>query len=93
MDAAGAIWTNVGEFGENLVGRVREGGEVLERVRLDRPCFACMLGGEDRETLFMLAADWRMSDSFTDNIARLTEGSPTGRLLTAPAPAPGAGWP
>jgi sugar lactone lactonase YvrE len=93
MDAAGAIWTNVGEFGENLVGRVREGGEVLERVRLDRPCFACMLGGEDRETLFMLAADWRMSDGFTDNIARLTEGSPTGQLLTAPAPAPGAGWP
>ena len=42
--------------------------------RLDLPCFACMLGGEDRETLFMLAADWRMSDSFTDNIARLTEG-------------------
>ena len=93
MDAAGAIWTNVGEFGENQVGRVREGGEVLERVRLDRPCFACMLGGEDRETLFMLAADWRMSDSFTDNIGRLTEGSPTGRLLTAPAPAPGGGWP
>jgi sugar lactone lactonase YvrE len=93
MDAAGAIWTNVGEFGENLVGRVREGGEVLERVRLDRPCFACMLGGEDRETLFMLAADWRMSDGFTDNIARLTEGPPTGQLLTAPAPAPGAGWP
>ena len=90
MDAAGAIWTNVGEFGENLVGRVREGGEVLERVRLDRPCFACMLGGEDRETLFMLAADWRMSDGFTDNIARLTEGSPTGQLLTArlPRPAP-----
>jgi sugar lactone lactonase YvrE len=93
MDAAGAIWTNVGEFGENLVGRVREGGEVLERVRLDRPCFACMLGGEDRETLFMLAADWRMSDGFTDNIARLTEGPPTGQLLTASAPAPGAGWP
>jgi sugar lactone lactonase YvrE len=93
MDAAGAIWTTVGEFGENLVGRVLEGGEVLERVRLDRPCFAGMLGGEDRETLFMLAADWRMSDSFTDNIARLTEGPPTGQLLTAPAPAPGAGWP
>ena len=89
MDADGAIWTDVGEFGDNLVGRVREGGEVLERVQLDRPCFACMLGGEDRETLFMLAADWRMSDSFTDNIARLTEGPRTGRLLTAPAPAPG----
>src|ERR687892_2174131 len=74
MDADGAIWTGVGEMGENLVGRVREGGEVLERVQLDMPCFACMLGGEDRQTLFMLAADWRFDDGFDDNIARLTKG-------------------
>jgi sugar lactone lactonase YvrE len=93
MDAEGAIWTDVGQFGESLVGRVREGGEVLERVQLDLPCFACMLGGEDGKTLFMLAADWRMPDSFADNITRLTEGPRTGQLLTAPAPAPGAGWP
>ena len=93
IDAEGAIWTGVGRFGDNLVGRVREGGEVLERVRLDMPCFACTLGGEDGKTLFMLAADWRISDSPADNMARLTEGPPTGQLLTAPAPAPGAGWP
>jgi sugar lactone lactonase YvrE len=93
MDAEGAIWTGVGQFGENLVGRVREGGEVLERVQLDLPCFACMLGGEDGKTLFMLAADWRISDSPADNIARLTGGPRTGLLLTAPAPAPGVGWP
>jgi sugar lactone lactonase YvrE len=93
MDAEGAIWTDVGQFGDNLVGRVREGGEVLERVQLDMACFACMLGGEDRRTLFMLAADWRMSDGFADNIARLTEGPRTGQVLTAPAPAAGAGWP
>jgi sugar lactone lactonase YvrE len=93
MDAEGAIWTGVGRMGDNLVGRVREGGEVLERVQLDMPCFACMLGGEDGKTLFMLAADWRISDSPADNMARLTGGSRTGRLLTAPAPAPGAGWP
>ena len=93
MDADGAIWTGVGEFGDNLVGRVREGGEVLERVRLDQPCFACMLGGEDRRTLFMLSADWRGPDSFADNIARLTKGPRTGRLLTVAAPARGAGWP
>jgi sugar lactone lactonase YvrE len=93
MDADGAIWTGVGQFGDNLVGRVREGGEVLERVQLDAPCFACMLGGEDGKTLFMLAADWRMSESPADNITRLTEGPRTGRLLTAQGPAPGAGWP
>jgi sugar lactone lactonase YvrE len=93
IDAEGAVWTGVAPFGDSLVGRVREGGEVLERVKLDAPCFACMLGGEDRRTLFMLTADWRMIESFDDNIARLTEGPRTGRLLTAPASAPGVGWP
>ena len=83
----------MGQFGETIVGRVRDGGEVLERVRLEMPCFACMLGGADGRTLFMLTADWRMSDGFADNITRLTEGPRTGRLLTAPAPSPGAGWP
>jgi sugar lactone lactonase YvrE len=93
IDADGTVWTGVGSFTESLVGRVRDGGEVLERVRLDAPCFACMLGGEDRQTLFMLTADWRMDEGFEDNIARLTTGPRTGRVLTAPAPAPGAGWP
>jgi sugar lactone lactonase YvrE len=93
MDAEGAIWTGVGEMGDNLVGRVREGGEVLDQVRLDMPSFACMLGGEDGKTLFTLTADWRMSEGFDENISRLTEGPRTGQLLTAPAPAPGAGWP
>jgi sugar lactone lactonase YvrE len=93
MDADGAIWTDAGGFGDSVVGRVREGGEVLERVELDMPCFACMLGGEDGRTLFMLVADWRVSEGFAENIARLTEGPRTGRVLTARAPAPGAGRP
>ena len=93
VDAEGAVWTGVGPFDQNLVGRVREGGEVLDRVRLDMPCFACMLGGEDRRTLFMLTADWHMNEGFEDNIARLTTGPRTGRLMTVPAPAAGVGWP
>ncbi len=93
IDVVGAIWTGVGSFGDNAVGRVRDGGEVLERVQLDMPCFACMLGGEDRRTLFMLTADWHVDASFEDNIARLTGGPRTGRLQIAPAPAAGAGWP
>jgi sugar lactone lactonase YvrE len=52
-----------------------------------------MLGGPDRRTLFITAAEWRMADSPADNIARLTTGPRTGQVLTAPAPAPGAGWP
>jgi sugar lactone lactonase YvrE len=93
IDADGAIWCEVGDFGDNLLGRVREGGEVLDSVRLEMPCFSSMLGGPDRRTLFMLVADWRMSDGFADNIARLTQGPRTGQLLTAAAPASGVGWP
>ena len=92
MDADGAIWTDAGGFGDHVVGRIREGGEVLDRVELDMACFACMLGGDDGRTLFMLTADWRMSEGFEDNIARLTS-SRTGSVLTARAPAPAAGWP
>jgi sugar lactone lactonase YvrE len=93
IDAEGAVWTGVGGFTDNLVGRVRDGGEVLDQVRVGMPCFACMLGGDDGKTLFMLAADWRMTEGFEENIARLTHEPRTGQVLTAPAPVPGAGWP
>jgi sugar lactone lactonase YvrE len=66
--------------------RVREGGEVLQRIDLDRGCFACMLGGADNRTLFMIATEWRGPENMTD-------GSRTGQVLTIRAPAPGAGWP
>jgi sugar lactone lactonase YvrE len=37
--------------------RVAEGGEILERVTTGRNCYACMLGDEDRKTLYMVTAD------------------------------------
>jgi sugar lactone lactonase YvrE len=36
--------------------RVAEGGEILERVQTSMNCFACMLGDEDRRTLYALTA-------------------------------------
>jgi sugar lactone lactonase YvrE len=93
VDTGGAVWTGVGSFTDTLVGRVLDGGEVRERVEPNAPCFACMLGGEDGRTLFMLTAEWRMDEGFEENIARLTTGPRTGRVLTARAPEPGAGWP
>ena len=36
--------------------RVAEGGEVLERVSTSMNCFACMLGDDDRRTLYMVTA-------------------------------------
>src|SRR3712207_3520485 len=66
--------------------RVRGGGEVLQTIDLDRGCFACMLGGSDGKTLFMVAQEWSGMES-------TTEGERTGQILTAPTPAAGAGWP
>jgi sugar lactone lactonase YvrE len=90
IDADGCLWTG---SGANACARIREGGEVVQRVELDRSPFACTLGGPDGTTLFVMAQEWRLGDSPGDNIARLTTGPRTGRVLMAPAPAPRAGWP
>jgi len=87
LDADGCIWVSTA-FGANDCARVREGGEVLDRIQLDRPCFASMLGGPDRRTLFMLAAEWHGSE----NVDEVIEAR-TGQLVVAEAPAPGVGWP
>ena len=86
LDVEGAVW--YADVPNQRVVRVREGGEVLETVSLDRGCFACMLGGPDRQTLFVLAADWRGFEAIDEAIA-----GRTGRILMVRAPAPGAGWP
>ena len=84
LDAEGAVW--YGDVPNKRCVRVREGGEVLQAIDLDRGCFACMLGGPDGKTLFMVAQEWSGMESTAD-------GERTGQLLTAPAPAAGAGWP
>jgi sugar lactone lactonase YvrE len=84
IDAEGAVW--YADVPNRRCARVREGGEVLQAIELDRGCFACMLGGADGRTLFMMAAEWR-------GPANMLGGPRTGRVLTARAPAPGVGWP
>jgi sugar lactone lactonase YvrE len=93
MDADGAIWCQTMDADGTRVDRIAEGGEVLQRIETEMPCFSCMLGGHDGTTLFMLLADWRLRDGFEDNIRRLTTGPRTGKILTARAPAPKAGRP
>jgi len=89
LDADGAVWTtDVGPGDDGVVLRVREGGEVLDRIELDRPCYACMLGGEDGRTLFMVAQKW----FGPDRIDELVEAR-TGQILTARVTVPHAGWP
>jgi sugar lactone lactonase YvrE len=84
LDAEGAVW--YGDVPNKRCVRVREGGEVLQTIDLDRGCFACMLGGVDRRTLFLVVREWGGMES-------TAEGERTGQLLTAPAPGAGAGWP
>jgi sugar lactone lactonase YvrE len=36
--------------------RVAEGGEIVERVTTSMNCFACMLGDDDRRTLYLVTA-------------------------------------
>lgn len=85
LDADGAIWTSTRD---NACVRVAEGGRILDRIQLDRACFATMLGGPDRRTLFMMANRFMGPDSFDEMLA-----ARTGQVLVAQATTPGAGWP
>jgi sugar lactone lactonase YvrE len=89
LDAEGAVWRSaVGADGVNVVQRVREGGEILDRIETDRPCYACMLGGEDGMTLFMVVQEWFGPDRMDELIE-----AKTGQILTARVEVPHAGWP
>jgi sugar lactone lactonase YvrE len=84
LDAEGAIW--YGDVPNKRCVRVREGGEVLQTIDLDRGCFACMLGGADRRTLFMIANEW-------GGPGAMGGGARTGQVLAVEVPVPGDGWP
>ena len=86
IDAENAVW--YADVPNKRCVRVREGGEVLQTIDLDRGGFACMLGGPDRRTLFIVTAEWRGMDKIQE-VAKAR----TGQVLTIDAPAPGAGWP
>jgi sugar lactone lactonase YvrE len=84
VDAEGAVW--YATVPGRRCARVVEGGRVLQAVRLDRGGFACVLGGPDRRTLFVTAAEWR-----PDLPELVPAGS--GQVCAAPVAVAGAGWP
>jgi len=86
IDAENAVW--YADVPNKRCVRVREGGEVLQTVELDRGCFACMLGGGSRKTLFLIATEWRGMEKMSE-VAR----ERTGQVLAIEAPAAGVGWP
>jgi sugar lactone lactonase YvrE len=83
LDAAGAIWV-ANPIAPECV-RIAQGGEVLEVIKTDQPCYACMLGGDDGKTLFMVTA------SSSDH--HQAAASQTGKILIAAVDSPRAGRP
>jgi sugar lactone lactonase YvrE len=83
LDAGGNIWIANPIAPECAL--IATGGAVLEVVETGQPCFACMLGGADGRTLFMLTA--------RTSIAHEAAAVPTGTLLVVPVEVPHAGWP
>ncbi len=84
IDATGAVW--YADVPNKCCVRVREGGEILETIKFDRGAFACMLGGNDGRTLFILAAEWYGFERIPDSFG-------TGQVLSTRVAVPAAGWP
>ena len=82
LDEQGGVW--VADPRNASCFRVIDGGEVTDVIDLELNCFACMLGGEDRRTLFMVTAPSSGEDAH-DN--------PAGRIETTRVEIPGAGLP
>ena len=83
LDAEGAIWVSAAT-GSTVI-RVKEGGEISEKIKVETDTFACMLGGPNRKTLFVLTAASSNPDECKKN--------PTGRIEITEVDVPGAGLP
>ena len=83
LDAGGAIWIANPIAPECVL--FAEGGEVLDVIETGDPCYACMLGGDDGRTLFMLTAP--------SSLAHEAAVAPKGRLMVATVDSPRAGRP
>ena len=84
LDAEGAVWVSSPLTHEFL--RVRQGGTIADRITLSgKWAVACMLGGADRRTLFLLTAETSLED--------LLKGQSKGYIETVRVDVPGAGLP
>lgn len=83
LDAEGAIWVAAPYPGEVL--RVREGGNITQRLNVTTKPYACMLGGTGRRTLFICTA----GSSKPDDV----RAAPNGKIEIIDVEIPGAGRP
>jgi len=83
LDADGHVWIANAIAPECVL--VAPGGDIVATVQTDQPCFACMLGGDDRRSLYMMTAP----SSVADAVSTVRKG----RIVTARVATPGAGLP
>ncbi len=83
MDTEGGIWVALPRSKQCI--RVREGGEVTHRIALEQGAFACMLGGGDGKTLYVMTAASSDRERCRQDL--------TGRVEAFDAPYPRAGLP
>jgi sugar lactone lactonase YvrE len=83
LDAEGCVWM-ANPLASECV-RFGEGGAVLETIDPGDNCYACMLGGEDGRTLFMLTAPSMTAEN--------PPPGPQGRIVVAQVDVPHAGQP
>lgn len=83
LDAAGRVWIANAIAPECVL--VAPGGEVVATVSTGQPCYACMLGGPDGRTLFMMSAP--------SSMAEIVSASRQGRILASTVETPHAGRP
>ena len=83
LDAEGCIW--VASPTEMAAVRVSEGGAISRRVDVGRKAIACMLGGSDRRSLFILTSET------TQPATAIAKRS--ARIETVRVEVPGAGLP
>jgi len=83
LDAENAIWVACPTSSEVI--RVKQGGEVVERIKVETDAFACMVGGPDGRTLFVATAP-----NSDPEKCRASRG---GRIETTQVEVPRAGLP
>jgi sugar lactone lactonase YvrE len=83
LDANGHVWVANAIAPECVL--IAPGGEVVATVETHQNCFACMLGGADRRTLFMMTAP--------SSLPEVVSTSRQGHVECAEVVAPGARWP
>jgi sugar lactone lactonase YvrE len=94
LDAEGAVWISSPNLG--VFRRILPGGRVAQEIRTPggRWGLACMLGGDDRRTLFMATtAQTRENHALCADFESDQKSTAKGYIDVLRVDVPGAGWP